>query len=54
MLLYGAFVGGLYWPIALACSAIISLTKGTDGQYSPWCSINWQGNGVSATAHTSC
>ena len=37
---YGAFVGGLYWPIALACSAIISLTEETIMQCSPWCSVD--------------
>ena len=35
ILLYGAFVGGLYWPTALACSTIISLNEGTVGQCSP-------------------
>ena len=60
MLLYGAFVKGLYWPTTLACSAIISLTEGTVGQCFPWCLVDWKmkhgrlGNGVSDTAHTSC
>ena len=40
VLLYGAVVGGLYWPTILACSSIISLTKGTVGQCSPWCSVD--------------
>ena len=31
VLLYGALVGGLYWPTSLACSTIISLTEGTVG-----------------------
>ena len=34
--LYWALVGSLYWPTTLACLAIISLTKGTVGQWSPW------------------
>ena len=38
--LYGAVVGGLYWPTVLACSAIISLTEGTVGQCSPRCSVD--------------
>ena len=40
MLLYGAFVGGLYWPTALVCSAIMSLTEGTVRQCSPWCLVD--------------
>ena len=31
---------GLYWPTALACSATKSLTEGTLGQCSPWCSVD--------------
>ena len=60
MLLYGALVGGLYWPTTLACSAIMSLTEGTVGQCSHWCSVDWKikhgwlGSDVSATARTSC
>ena len=55
---YGALVGGLYWPTTLACSAIISLTEGTVGQFSPWCSADlqikqgWLGIDASVTART--
>ena len=40
MLLYEALVGGLYCPIALACSANMSLVEGTLGQCSPRCSVD--------------
>ena len=57
ILMYGAFVGGLYWPTTLACSTIISLNEGTVGQCSPWCSVDWKmkhgwlGSGVSYCSH---
>ena len=40
VLLYGAVVGGLYWPTILACSAIISITEEIVGQCSPWCLVD--------------
>ena len=60
MLLYGALVGGSYWPTTLVCLAIISPTERVVGQCSPWCSVDchirqgWTGIGASATARTSC
>ena len=31
---------GLYWSTSLTCSTMISLTEGTVGQCSPWCSVD--------------
>ena len=40
VLLYKVMAGGLCWPTALACSATMSLTTGTLGPCSPWCSVD--------------
>ena len=58
VLQYGAMGCGLYWPMALVCSDIKSLTEGAIGQYYLLWPVDWQFihglacAGFSVTAYT--